>query len=152
MDRNILNRLDLSHYGLMKAQVIELDESIREAQDELTELNKYNISVSPVITGMPKGNEKKDKIADFVIRLEKDRQRLNNRLSEMTAERAGMMYRLYLIRSAVNKIPDKQLRDVIIRHYLDGESIIEIAESYYISANGIYKKINRFFQRGKRNP
>jgi len=149
MDRNGLNRLDLSHYGMMKAQVIELDESIREAQDELAELNKYNINISPVITGMPKGNEKKDKIADFVIRLEKDRQRLNNRLSEMTAERAELMYKLHLIRSAVNKIPDKQLRDVITLYYLDGESVIQIAESYFMSTNGIYKKLNRFFRRGK---
>jgi hypothetical protein len=146
MTMNIINRFDLCHYSLLKARIMEIDEGISEAQDELTELDKCNIGISPVYSGMPKGNERKDKIADFIIRLEKDRQRLNDVLDELKIERAEIMYKMRRIRGAVNKITDKLLKDIINRHYFEGESIIKIAESYFITTNGIYKKINRFFR------
>ena len=70
----------LSQYAPLRQQVLDIDEKIQEVKEELAELNKYNVKVSPVYTGMPNGNEKRDKIADFIIKLEEDRARLANTL------------------------------------------------------------------------
>ena len=142
----VLNHFELSQYGLLRSQVIKLDESIREAEDELEELNKYNMSISPVITGMPSGNEKRDKIADYLIKLEADKQRVSSALAFFVAERDVIKYRLYRIRAAVNKITDKQMQDIIIWHYFDGLCIGDVAEKSFTSASSIYRKINKFLK------
>jgi exonuclease VII small subunit len=141
----ILNSHELSQYGLLRSQVLKLDESIREAKDELEEINQYNISVSPVLTGMPSGNEKRDKIAEFIIRLENDRQRLNSSIASFETERDVIKYRLKKIREAVNKITNKQLRDIVIWHYFEGLSIREVAGKSFLTENAVYKRINRLF-------
>jgi len=139
----ILNHFELSQYGLLRSQVIKLEESIREAEEELAELNKYNMNISPVLTGMPSGNERRDKIADYLVKLETDRQRLNTALAFLIAERDVIKYRLHRIRAAVNKITDKQLQDIIIWHYFDGLSIGDVAEKSFTSASSIYRKISK---------
>jgi len=139
-----MNHAELSQYSVLRAQVIELDEKISAVEEELAELNKYNINISPVLTGMPSGNEKLDKIGDFVITLENDRQRLNTALEIMTAERTALKYKMYKIVAAVNKIPNQQLQDIIKLHYIEGLSIIEIADKNYMTEYGIYKKLDKF--------
>jgi hypothetical protein len=142
----ILNHFELSQYGLLRSQVIKLDESIKEAEDELAELNKYNMSISSVLTGMPSGNEKRDKIADYLVKLEADRQRVSSTLTFLAAERDVIKYRLHRIRGAVNKITDKQLQDIIIWHYFDGLSIGDVAEKSFTSASSVYRKINKILK------
>jgi len=140
----VLNRYELEQYGLLRAQVIDLDDKIREVEDELAELNKYNINISPVYTGMPMGNEKRDKIAEFLIMLENDRRRLNDSFAHLTAERTAIMYRLYKIRAAVNKIQDSQVRDIIIWHYFDRLSLANVATKGFMTYNAVYKRLNKF--------
>jgi len=144
-----MNHQDLRQYGLLKSQVMELDESISEVEAELLVLSEYNMNISPVYSGMPKGNEKRDKIADFIIRLETDREKLNQKRDMLNAERTVLMYSLHKIRNAVNEISDEQLRQIIKWHYFDGEGIDEIAEKSNLTLDGVYKKINRFFERRK---
>ena len=148
-----LNHYELSQYSLLRAQVLELDEKISTIEEELAELNKYNINISPVLTGMPSGNEKLDKIGDFVIALENDRQRLDTALEIMIAERTAIKYKMYKIVAAINKISNQQLQDIIKLHYIDGLSIVEIADKKFIGENGIYKKLDKFLgtRRKKRN-
>jgi len=144
MAGHVLNRFDLSHYRLLVVQAAELNEKIRLIEDELSELEKCCLNISPVISGMPSGNIKSDKIANFVIKLEKDRDRLINILESYVTERSDIMYRLYKVRSAVKKIPNKQLRNVIRWYYIDGLSAIEIAKKTYLTRDAVYKKIDRF--------
>ena len=99
---------------------------------------------------MPSGNEKRDKIVDFIIKIENERRRLSETLAFLIAERDGIKYRLYNIRVAVNKIPNKPLRDILIWYYFDGQSVSDIAEKMYMTPDGVYKKINRFLKRGSR--
>lgn len=139
----ILNHFELSQYGLLRAELMKLDDRIREGEAELDELNQYNMNISPILTDMPNGNEKRDKIADYLAKLESDRQRITARLAYLAAERDVIKYRLHRIRAAVNKIADKQLRDIIIWHYFDGLSIGDIAEKSFISASSIYRKISK---------
>ena len=146
MANYILNRFELSQYSMLRAHVLQLDENIREIKDELTELNKYLMNISPVLTGMPGGNEKRDKIADFIIRLDSDRQRLDAEIASLTAERDAIKYRLKKIRTAVNNIKSEQLREIVKRHYLDGQSISEVASETFLSENAIYKRLNRHFK------
>jgi SMC interacting uncharacterized protein involved in chromosome segregation len=141
-----LNHHDLSQYSLIRKQVLELDENISEIEEELKELNKYNIDISPVYSGMPSGNEKRDKIAEFVIRLESDRNKLENEIATLKAERAVLAYSLHKIRTVVNRVADEQLRQIIKWHYLDGDSIDEIADKASMTMDGVYKKLNRFFE------
>ena len=148
MSEFVLNRHELSQYGLLLSQVAELDKKIQDTEDELSELNRYNISVSPVLTGMPRGNEKRDKIADFIIQLEKDRKRLKSEVASLKADRDVITYRLKKIRDAVNKIPNKYLKDIIIWHYIDGLCVKEIAEKECVTENAVYKKISRFHKFG----
>jgi len=138
-----LTHHELSQYGSLKLKLIELDENIREVEDELAEINRYNINISSVITGMPKGNEVRDKIGDFVIKLDRDRLRLCTQLIGMVDERSAIKHKLHLIRLAVNVIQDEKLRNIIIWHYFDGESISDIANKTFISIDGVRKKINR---------
>ena len=142
----ILNRYVLNQYGLLRSQVIELDKKISEVEDALAELNGYNVNISPVYTGMPSGNEKRDKIADFIIRLEDDRSQLNTALAKLTAERDFIKYSMYKIRMAVNQIPNKQLQDIIKWHYFDGQSVRKIANKTHMTHDGVYKKMNRYFK------
>ena len=141
----VLNRYDLCQYSLLRSQVIELDKEIKEVEDELAELDKYNMNISPVISWVPAGNEKRDKIGDFVIMLEKDRERLNAKKASLTAERTVLMYKMHKVVAAVNQIPNQQLQSIIKQHYFDGLSIIKVAQKIHISENGIYKKLDRFF-------
>jgi hypothetical protein len=151
MSEIVLNRYVLSQYSQFRAQVLELDENIREIESELAELNQYNINVSPIISKMPNGNEKRDKIAEFIIRLEKDKAKLNTTLIILVSERSAIKYRMHKIRAAVNQVPNKQLREIIKWHYLDEQSINDIAEKNFMTADSIYKRFNRFFQYGSRN-
>ena len=146
----VLNRHELNQYGLLLSQVAALDKKIQDAEDELSELNRYNINVSPVLTGMPSGNERRDKIADFIIQLEKDRQRLKSEITALKAERDVITYRLKKIRDAVNKIPNKYLKDIIVWHYIDGLCVKEIAEKECMTENAVYKKISRFHKLGSK--
>jgi len=139
----ILNHRELSLYAPLRQQVKEIDKNIREAEAELAELNKYNVNISPVYTGMPNGNEKRDKIADFLIKLEADRVRLTNILEALKAERVALAYDLHRIKKAVNKIPDERLREIVKLHYYDGQSIISIAGKFYMSEYGVYKKLDK---------
>lgn len=141
MADNYLNRFELSQYTLLSAQVAELDTSIKEAEDELAEVNKSMMCISPILTGLPSGNEKRDKIGDFVIRLEKDRIRLNETLATLAEERYVITYRLQKIRTAVNGIADEKLREIIVRHYFEGCPISEIAKENHMTLDNIYKKI-----------
>lgn len=145
MAEYVLTRHELNQYSLLRSQVIELDKEIKEIKDELAELDKYNISISPVITGMPGSTDKRDKIADFVIALERDRGRLDTKMASLTAERTALKYEMHKIVAAVNQIPNQQLQAIIRQHYFDGLSIIKVAEKNFMSEFGIYKKLDRFF-------
>ena len=151
MTEHRLNRFELSQYSFLRSQIIELDERIREVEAELAELDQYNFNISPVYTGMPTGNERRDKIADFIIRLNDDRKRLNEILTFLVAERAAAKYRLHKIRTEVNNIPNKEVRDIIIGHYFDGQKVSDIAEGLFMTSDGVYKKINRYFKRSNKN-
>ena len=145
-----LNHFELSQYDLLRSQVLKLDEDIRDTEAELEDLNKYNVNISPVLTGMPSGNERRDRIAEFIIKLDSDRQTLNSRLAELKAERKALNYRLKRIRAAVNEIPNKPLKDIIIWYYLEGHSVREIADKAHLSENAVYKKIGRFHRCGSK--
>ena len=118
----ILNHFELSQYGLLRSQIKNLDNSIEETEEELAELNKYNMNISPVLTGMPSGNEKRDKIADYLVKLEADRLRLNAALTLLVAERD------------------------VTWHYFDGLSIGDVAEKSFSSASSVYRKINKYLK------
>jgi len=141
-----INRTDLDQYGMMKALIIELDDNIREVREEIEELNQYNINVGPVYTGMPTGNEKRDKIAEYVIKLEDERSRLGLALIALIEERNAIKLRLREVRASVNRIPIKQLRELIIWHFFDELSINEIADKAHLSTNAVYKRIEKFFK------
>jgi len=141
MVNSYLNRFELSQYTLLSAQVAELDTSIKEAEDELAEVNKSMMCISPILTGMPSGNEKRDKIGDFVVRLERDRNRLNDILAGLVEERYVIMYRLQRMKAAVNTITDEKLREIIIQHYFEGSPVSEIAKNNHMTPDNIYKKI-----------
>jgi len=146
----VLTRFELRNYSLLRAQIIELDNSIREVEDELAELNQCCMNIGSVLTGMPGGNEKRDKIGDFVIGLEKDRKRLNALLYSLNAERYTLKYEMYKIWSAVHNIPNKQLRDIIKWHFFDGKKVGEIAQEQFMTTNAIQKRLNRFFRSGSK--
>lgn len=136
-----LNRFELSQYTILIAQVTELDTNIKEAEDELADVNKSMMCISPILTGLPSGNEKRDKIGDFVIRLEKDRNRLNEVIASLVEERYVITYRIQRIRAAVNGIADDKLREIIKLHYFDGLSVNKVANRMHMTSDTIYKKI-----------
>ena len=138
-----LTHHELSQYRELKDRILELDEAIFDTEQELAELEKYNMSISPVANGLPKGNAKIDKICDFVITLQNDRARLQNSIEVYTAERTALKYKLHKIVSAVNKITDEQLREIVKLHYFQSESIIKVAFKFHLSQNGVYKKLER---------
>jgi hypothetical protein len=140
----VLNRSELSQYSLLRSQVKELDDKIRDADVELAELDTYNINISPVLTGLPGSTGKRDKIAEFLITLEIDRNRLNAAIALLTAERTALKYEMHKIIAAVNRIPNKQLQDIIKQHYFDGESITKVAQKNHLSEFTVYKKLNKF--------
>ena len=146
-----LNRHELSRYFLLKKQDRQLKRQIREAEGELAELNQYNSNICPVLTGMPSGNARRDKIADFVIKLEIDRERLAAKIAALSAEQTAIRYEMHGISSSVNKIPNKQLRGIIRDHYFEGMSVVKVAEKNFMSEFGIYKKLERFFGEKKTN-
>ena len=143
MSNKYLNRFELSQYSFLKAQVVEIDESIKEVEDELAEVNKSIMSISPVLSGMPSGNEKRDKIGDFVIRLENDRNRLNIALASLIEERYIITYRLQRMKNAVNAITDEKLREIVKAHYFEGVSMNTLANKNHMTLDGIYKKISK---------
>ena len=140
-----LNRFELARYTMLRAQVVQIDEDIREIEDELAELEQYNVKIGPVYTGMPVGNEKIDKIAEFIIQLDKDRNRLNTRLSVLLIERNYNMGEMYAIRAAVNKIQNVQLREIIKSHFFEGQSVSDIAQKLFITKSAVRKRLHRYF-------
>ena len=143
MAKHGLNHSELSQYSQLRSQVVELDESIREVNEELAELNRYNINISPSLTGMPTGNEKLDKIGEFVIKLEAERDKLNTTLVTLVEQRNTLTATLRNIRASINTIQNKQLREIIKQHFIDELSINDIAEQTHMSTEAVYKKIYR---------
>ena len=143
-----LNRFDLTQYGLLRAEVIEIDERIREVEEELAELNKYNVNISPVYSGMPSGNGMTDKIGDFVVQLNNNINKSKSELETLTARRTASVLKLQKIRIAVNQISNKQLRSIIKWYFFDGKSTNDIADEIFLSTSAIQQRIYRFFKFG----
>lgn len=149
MSKIHFNRYELCQYSYLVSELAEINKNIREIEMELTELASYNFNITPVYTGMPSGNEMRDKIADFIIRLEKDMKKLTASLKAKKWERKVIMFRLHKIKNAVAQIQNKQLREIFQMHYFEGRSVTEIASEIYMTADSVYKKINRYLKNGK---
>jgi len=142
------SRRELSQYKRFKAKVMELDENIQDAMDELAELEKCTMNISPVYTGMPSGNEKRDKVGDFVIGVIENRKRLDLIMESLLVERNALKFEMYKIWTAINQIPNRPLRDIARWHFIDGQSVSEIAEQHFMTVNAIQKRLNRLFRSG----
>jgi len=142
---NNLTQYELNQYGNLTKSLAVINEEIADITYELTELNSYNLNISPVYTGMPSGNAMRDKIADFLFDLETDRDKLNDRLASLTADRALLEQRLCKMRKAVADISDRKMREIITLHYICLHSVEDIAEHYCVSSKTIYNKLYLFF-------
>lgn len=149
MIKSLINRHELSQYTFLVAQSTELFNQIGEIKTELAELQKYEMSITPVLTGLPSGNKKRDKIADFIIGVETETVKLKAALKSLEWEYKVINYRLHKIREAVVLISDKQLQDIFHAHFIAGESIAVIADKLFLSPDSLYKKINNYIRCGK---
>lgn len=139
-----INRHELSQYSFLTAQATELELAISEAMVELTELKKYDVNISPVYSGLPSGNEIRDKIAEFLIRLEKDVKHLQSKVKSLNWELKVTKFRLHKINEAINNISNKQLQEIMQLHYIKGHSLVDIAEMKFISYSAAHKCIARY--------
>jgi len=142
------SRRELSQYKRFKVSVMELDERIQDVKDELSELDKCTMNISPVYTGMPSGNEKRDKVGDFVIGVIENRKRLETVMESLVTERNALKFEMYKIWTAINQIPNKPLRDIARWHFIDGQSVSDIADQHFMTINAIQKRLNRLFRCG----
>ena len=134
--------LDFSKYSFILANAQRLEQEIKDLRDTLDTLNEYRMNISPVLTGMPSGGSKKDKVPEFVIKLNHDRQNLNRRLDGLVALYGEAKDTLYRMEMAVNRISDVQLRDIARMYYFDGANVPRIAESVSLSRHSVYRRIS----------
>lgn len=149
MERTHLSRHELGQYSFLVEQKQLLQTQIAEIELELEELCKYEMRISPVYSGLPSGNEFRDKMADFIIKMEENRNRLQTKHSMLIAESSTIEYSLHQILVSIRQVPHLQVREILTWHYIEGKSIIEYADTHYISPNAIYKKLGRYFSNKK---
>ena len=145
MTNIVLKRSEISEYFFLKNKIYELDIKIKEVESEIEEVNKYDVNISPHYTGMPSGNEKRDKIADYIIRLDSDRRRLSILLATLFEERNDVGHKLFKIRKSVSQIADEETRKIITGYYFEGVSISKIAKQLNLSNSTVYKKLDSVF-------
>ena len=144
-----LNRRDLERYGELKSAVARIEGEMREIRAKLQELNEYHVNIGAPITGMPNGNTTSDSTANFVIKLEEDRRRLMAKHNSLEKKLNSTKNQICKIRNAVFGVANKQLMQILKWHYLEGLTISQTADKVYLSRDGVYKKINRFFVKNK---
>ena len=132
---------ELKVYLLLKERVSELDGKIKEAKLSLSEVERYMENISPMLSDMPRGNKKRDKIADLVIKMENDRKLFKREYSNYNIEREAVLYQMATTRRAVSKIKDEQLKMIVEWHFFEGVPLTDIPDKTYTSDDGVEKTI-----------
>ena len=152
-----LSRGDLQSYLQKKERVAELTQNISVAKEQLAEVERYMESISAVLTGMPNGNAKRDKVADIVVKMTNDRTRFTNILHRHVEEQETLRYQLTVTRIAVLGIADERLRKIIEWHFLEGVDVTRMASKPYegddgvvrtlgLSVRGVRQKLQRYLK------
>lgn len=158
LEEYLLSHYDLKSYLLKKERVAELDAKIIDAEVHQREVEHYMEKISPVYDDMPKGNEHRDKVADMVIKMMRDREMFTKSLESYNTEKQVILYELAMTRLAVSKVHDEQLRKILEWYYLEGCDIVPMVTREYrdiagtvqtigLTADGIRKKLRRYLQK-----
>jgi len=91
---------------------------------------------------VPGGNAKQDKVPDFVIKLDRDRQDLKKQLAGLIDECIDIGRVTRRMKTAINCIHDKELRVIAGMHYFEGRSVSEIADAVSLSRQSVYRRVD----------
>jgi len=140
----MLLRSDLSQYCGIKDEIVRLDEETEVAKIELDEVNKYIMNISPVYSGQPTGNKREDKIAEFVIRMDNDRQRLTNKIIKLESDKRLFEFMIAKTEAWVRGLADEELKKILTLKYFECKNVDEIANELFLSPAAINRKIRKF--------
>lgn len=107
-------------------QLIDIDEQIRDYQDEILKVRTGMERMTPQMSGMPMGSPEPDKLAGHMDGLIAWEERLYAAVDEACRlkEQAMIM---------INKMSDQAHRKIIFKHYIAGKPFVLIAVEMHYS-------------------
>lgn len=126
------------------SQLYWLNKETAQLQKDLAELRQKGVSISPVLTGMPKGNGKQDKIGDYVSEIMILEETIKLNLQKIYYERNRL-------ERYIADIPDSETRLIMRLRHINGMTFIQIANEIGIKGRDrestVRKKYNRYFEK-----
>ena len=118
----------------LKQEKAQIENQIKE----LTVLSAVSMS------GMPKGSTVSSPVERFNERLERLKEKLQRKCEEILTETER-------IESYIESIEDAEVRVIARKRFIENKTFQAIGDEMYIEKTTAYKKLKRYFERGKGN-
>ncbi|UUM12447.1 hypothetical protein NQU17_02470 [Clostridiaceae bacterium HFYG-1003] len=109
-------------------QLIDIDEQIKDYQDEILKVRTGMERITPQMSGMPMGSPDPDKLAGHMDGLIMWENKLNAAIDEACRLKAEAL-------TFINQMQDQTLRKILFKHYIAGKPFtlisVEMSYDYY---------------------
>lgn len=125
------------------SQLYYLKKEVYHLRNRLTELECAATGASAQITGMPKGYDISNKVADYVVEINALKEVLENQLRKCICE-------IKRLNEYIENIEDSQLRIVMTLRYIHGQTWRQVAWNIGggNTEDGVKKMVYRYLVRG----
>jgi hypothetical protein len=151
---------DLIQISELKFEIIILEEEIADLEEELEETNERIMYVSPmqaleesqiilpdaIHIGAAKTGANPDRIINFIINLEKDKNELLRKISYLKIEKLEKEDRLNKILKSIKNIKDENLRKIIKLRHIDKLTWTKVGEKVHLTRQAAQKKYKNWLQ------
>ncbi len=120
-------------------QLYWLKEEIKQIDDELQKLENISLTKSPIITGLPFGNDKSDNVANYSCDIA-------DLKAELKEKRQKYIDDATRVEKFIDSIEDGQIRQIFRLRHIDGLSWDQIAGEMYMDRRTVSRKYYSFLK------
>ncbi len=120
-------------------QLYWLKKEIKQIDNELQKLENMSLTKSPIITGLPFGNDKSDSVANYSC----DIVDLETKLKEKKQKCIDNVAR---VEDFIDNIEDSEIRQIFRFRHIDGLSWDDIAGEMCMDRTTVSKKYRKFMK------
>ncbi len=120
-------------------QVYWLKKEIKQIDNELQKLENMSLTKSPILTGLPFGNNKSDSVANYSCDIA-------DLKAELKEKRQKYIDNATKIEKFINNIEDSEIRQIFRFRNINGLSWDDIAGEMYMDRRTVSRKYYKYLQ------
>ncbi len=120
-------------------QLYWLKKEIKQIDDELQKLENMSLTKSPIITGLPFGNDKSDSVANYSCDIA-------DLKAELKEKRQKYIDNATKVEKFINSIEDSEIRQIFRFRHMNGLSWDDIAGEMYMDRRTVSRKYYGFMK------